>query len=363
MKFNYLRSSTKLLHIMKLIKYFFFLLLIAIIGGAVYFGTQDGSFDTSVSKNIAAPASMIYDNVSDFKNWESWEPWSDEDPNMKITYPDSTEGVGGSYSWTSKVMGDGMMKTTAIVPNEKMEQQIKFDTPIGEVANDIYWVFNASENGNTEVTWGMKGERSFLEKVYGAFQSEDIDSQLKAMFGKGLTDLEIAVQAEMEKFDVDINGLKEYGGGYYMYTTAASKMDDLGAKMGPMMGKVSSFMERNKVAMAGMPFTIYNEMDELNNSVIFSTAIPIKERIIVTEGDVLCGYMDRLIAVKTTLSGNYTHLSKAYELAQNYIIANAYTVDPSKKMFEVYTNDPGTIANPAEWKTEIYIPILQPVAQ
>lgn len=260
-------------------------------------------------------------------------------------------------------MGNGMMKTVGTVVNEKIDQRIQFDTPIGEIENNVYWIFSPSENGTTDVTWGMKGEHSFLEKVFGAFQSEDMDAKLKELYGKGLTNLELAVQAEMNEFNVDIDGVKEYGGGYYMYTTAASKMDGIGAKMAPMMGKVSRFLEQNKIQMAGMPFTIYNEMDEMNNSVIFSTAIPVKEKIIVTDGDVLCGYMDRLTAVKTTLSGNYTHLSEAYGMAHKFIGANGYAIDPSKKMFEVYTNDPTTIDNPANWQTEIYIPILIPLAK
>jgi len=35
-------------------------------------------------------------------------------------------------------------------------------------------------------------------------------------------------------------------------------------------------------------------------------------------------------------------------------------VDPSRDMFEIYTNDPGMEPNPANWVTEIYIPVLTP---
>jgi effector-binding domain-containing protein len=83
----------------------------------------------------------------------------------------------------------------------------------------------------------------------------------------------------------------------------------------------------------------------------------------VTEGDVLCGYMDRLAAVKATLNGNYTHLPKTYDMVQKYIDENGYLVDPTKKMFEIYINDPEVIENPAKWRTEVYIPILKPVEQ
>jgi hypothetical protein len=28
-------------------------------------------------------------------------------------------------------------------------------------------------------------------------------------------------------------------------------------------------------------------------------------------------------------------------------------------MFEVYSNDPGIVTNPAEWRTEIYVPVYK----
>ena len=74
-----------------------------------------------------------------------------------------------------------------------------------------------------------------------------------------------------------MEGIKEHGGGYYMFTTAATKLGDIGSKMAPMMDKVSAFMQQNKIMIAGMPFTIYNDWDEVNGTVIFSTALPVNE--------------------------------------------------------------------------------------
>lgn len=343
---------------MKLLKYLFFLLLIVLIGGAVYFGTKDGNFDVAKTKTINAPVSMLYSNVNDFKNWEEWGPWKEEDPAMQFSFADTTAGVGGAYSWTSEEMGDGGMKTLATVKDNSIDQQITFNTPIGESTSNVYWQFTPSENG-TDVTWGMRGEHSFLEKVFMAFQSDDFEPRLRTMFDKGLTNLEQTIQKEMEKYTINVEGIKDHGGGFYLYTTVASKMTDIGSKMGTMLGKVGGFMQQNNITQSGMPFTIYNEWDEENGTVIFSAAIPIAERIIVAEGDVLCGYMEPTTAVKTVLLGNYTNLSEAYDKAQAYVAQNNLIMDPSKKMFEVYANDPGEFPNPAEWRTEIYIPVFR----
>ncbi len=340
---------------MKLLKYLFFLILIVIIGGAVYFGTKESSYDLSESKVINAPVDMIFKKVNDYKTWENWGPWKKEDPTMAFTYPENTSGEGGSYSWTGEM--DGSMTTTKVTQNKEILQDLTLQTPGGERNPKVYWNFEETQEG-TEVTWGMKGEHTFMDKVYYGLSGMDFDKDMKEMHESGLEGIAASVAEDMKKYTITVEGVKQYGGGYYMYTTTASKQSEVGAKMGPMMGKVAAFMQKNQIQSSGMPFTIYNEWDTTNNSTIFSAAIPVNERIIVTEGDVLCGYMPPVSAIKTTLKGNYENLPKAYAKAQQYIQDNVIMVDTAHKMFEVYTNDPGEVTNPADWQTDIYIPVL-----
>jgi hypothetical protein len=119
------------------------------------------------------------------------------------------------------------------------------------------------------------------------------------------------------------------------------------------------FITKNNLNMAGMPFTLYNNIDNENGTVIFSTCIPVKAQVITPEGSpVVCGFMDPVPTVKTTLKGNYSHLPEAYLKGREYIKENNIKIDPEGKMFEVYSTDPGEVPNPANWLTEVYIPII-----
>jgi effector-binding domain-containing protein len=347
---------------MKILKYLLFLLLIIIIAGGIYFGTQDGNFDVATSKDFNAPAEVIYDNVKDFKSWKEWGPWMDEDDDLQITYAEKTEGEGASYSWKSTQMGDGSMQTVRVIPNKEIDQKITFDTPMGDSESEIYWRFEPSETaGNTKVTWGMKGKHSFMEKVFLAFQSEDFETSLDDMYSKGLDNLEAKVEESMNAYEITVDGLTRHGGGFYMYNTTSSKISEIGDKMAPMLGMVSKFMSENNVNASGMPFTIYNNVDEANGTVIFSTAIPVTSEVITPPGSpVLCSYMPPVNALKTTLKGKYDKLSEAYEKANEYLAKNNLIADPSRNMFEIYANDPGEVPNPANWITEIYIPVITP---
>lgn len=346
---------------MKILKYLFFLILIVLIGGAIYFATKDGSFDVAETKIINAPAEVVYNNVKDFKSWPKWGPWMEEDENMKIDYAEKTEGEGASYSWTSETVGDGSMKTIKVIPNKEIDQEIVFNTPIGDSKSDVYWFFEETENPReTKVTWGMKGEQSFMEKVFMSFQEDDMETELSNMFASGLNNLEKVVEESMKQYSINVDGITRYSGGYYMYNTTAAKQSEIGEKMGAMLGQVSGYMQDNNIPKSGMPFIIYNSIDAENGTVIFSAAIPVKDRVITPDGSpVLTGFMERVTAVKTTLKGNYSHLPKAYEKAKKYIADNNLKIDSNANMFEVYENDPSEVPNPSNWITEIYIPIVQ----
>lgn len=61
-----------------------------------------------------------------------------------------------------------------------------------------------------------------------------------------------------------------------------------------------------------MFFIIYNEWDEMNGIIIFLFVIFVKERIIIIEGDVLCGFMEFFLVVKVVFMGNYENLGEVY---------------------------------------------------
>ena len=109
--------------------------------------------------------------------------------------------------------------------------------------------------------------------------------------------------------------------------------------------------------MAGMPLTVYNEMNSENGSIIMSNGIPVTEKIILPSGsEISCGYIPKTKSLKTTLLGNYTNLPKAWEETMAYLGKNSLEASDIKP-FEIYTTDPGEVPNPANWRTEIYVPV------
>lgn len=339
---------------MKTLKYIFFILLIGIIGFSIYIAVQPNSFNVTRTKTIKAPAAVIFNNVIDFKNWEAWSSWVESEPSTVITLSEKTKGVGGSFSWKDKD-GEGTMKTLAAYPNDSISQEMQLSN---FYPSNVYWKFEKTENG-TNVTWGMKSDNMpFLLKFFAVIGG-GIDNMLGSDYERGLEKLDSVVVNSMKAYNVEIKGITQYGGGFYLYKTTNATSNNISQVMGQQYGSISMFMMENNIAFNGMPFTIYHDMNIENGTVIMSNAIPVKEKIVITgTSDILCDYMPKLTALKTVLKGNYTNLPKAWEKAMRFIADN--DIEQSNiKPFEIYTTDPGDFPNPADWITEIYIPIKE----
>jgi effector-binding domain-containing protein len=337
---------------MKALKYILLLLLIVIIGFSIYIAVQPNSFEVTRTRTINAPQSVVYNNVIDFKNWEAWNSWVEEKPEIIVTLPEQTKGIGGSYSWEDD--GEiGSMKTIATEPMSSITQEMQFgENP----SSDVKWKLKPNEDGTTDVTWTIKGDNmSFGFKAYVTVMG-GMENIIGSHYERGLTLLDSVLQEEMKVFSIDIDGVTEYGGGFYMYKTTAATPANISQIMGRQYDEILGYMAKNNIKQTGMPFTIYNEPDA-NGNVVMSNAIPILNKVEVDdESNVLCGYIPKTKALKTTLKGNYTNLTMAWKEAYEYI-ANNNLEQTDIKPFEIYQNDPGIVHNPAEWITETYIPI------
>lgn len=342
---------------MKTFKYLLLLLLIVIIGFSIYIATQQNSYSVIRTKVVKAPIQMVYDNVNDYKNWPTWSPWIELEPNATLTYGEKTSGVGGSYSWNGEDLGEGSMETLETNTPDSIKQKITFIKP-WESESDIYWKFTPVSDG-TEVTWGMKGNMDFMMKAAMAFGG-GMEEKIGPDYERGLFKLDSVLQVDMKKYSVNVNGITTHGGGYYLYNTTSCKIDELSAKMQEMMPKVGMYVQKNNISMAGMPFSLYHKYDVENNAVIFSCAVPVIEKVITdAESGIQTGMLTPFKSVKITLKGNYDNLRKAWEAGYKYIETNELEVLAGTPALEVYANDPGKFPNPADWITEIYIPIKE----
>lgn len=339
---------------MKALKYILFLLLIGFIGLAIFVAVQPNEFNFSRSKVIKAPTSLIFNKVNNYKNWSSFSPWIELDPEATLTYGEKTSGIDGNYAWNGKIIGKGNMKTIDLEPNKTINQQIRFIKPF-ESESDINWIFETTEEG-TKVTWNMTGKQDFSTKMYTTFFGS-IEKNTAPSFERGLFKLDSVIKAGMKKYNIKINGISQHSGGYYLYNTTSCKITELEAKTTQMLSKVLQYATKNNINIAGAPYINYHKWDKDNNAAMFSCCIPTTEKIDSSESDILTGQLPPFKAVKTTLKGDYDNLKEAWDKTMKYIQKNNLELTENGPMLETYLTNPNKTENPAEYITEIFIAV------
>jgi len=144
---------------MKILKYIFLLLLLALFASSVFIATQKGNFDVSRSKIIKSSKSTVFNYVNNYRNWEIFGTWKNDDPDITFFYPENTVGSGASYSWKGS-NGDGDIKTISVKENQSIIQKMNYNGTI----SDVFWTFKDTVGG-TKVTWRSKGLMSFSFKI------------------------------------------------------------------------------------------------------------------------------------------------------------------------------------------------------
>jgi effector-binding domain-containing protein/carbon monoxide dehydrogenase subunit G len=339
---------------MKAVKYIFILLLILIIGSAVYFSIKDGKYDITRKQNIDAPTSLIFDQIKDFEQWSNWNPWL-LDEEVSTTMGEQTQGVDGNYSFVD-TNGNGKMTITSIEPDKSITMNMFYDNGITSSNSEVVMSLEPVEDG-TEIIWNIKGEQGLLDKAMGAIFGFNMEEEISPKYEEGLKNLEKVIIENMAVYSTNVDGIIETGGGYFLYMSTSSSKENLPDLMAQMLQNIMSYMRRNQIDMYGMPRIIYEKKDPLNQNLIFSAAIPVQNREITeTDSNVLCSYQEPSKAIKVTLKGAYKNLPEAWKKGEEFIAQNGL-VRSDAAPYEIYKTDPMLTPNPAEYLTEIYIPI------
>lgn len=161
--------------------------VLVVFGGGMLMPSQ-----VSVSRDLVinAPPDKIFPHVANLKAFNVWSPWADLDPDMKVEFSGSDDGVGQVMSWDSNDMGKGSMKVTESVAGEKLVTALDF----GQMGSASAQFDLAPEAGGTKVTWSMISElgNNPIARWFGPMIKSDVAEQ----YDKGLAKLRVVAEGE-----------------------------------------------------------------------------------------------------------------------------------------------------------------------
>jgi hypothetical protein len=166
--------------------------VVLVVGLVVVVAMQPSEFKIMRSLAMAAPRSLVFEQVNDFHKWEEWSPWAKLDPNMKQTYEGSPSGTGAMYSWAgSGKVGEGKMTITEAQPFDFIKIQLAFLKPF-KATNMSEFTFH-QEGDQTQVTWSMTGRNGFIAKAFCLLVN--MDKLIGRDFDKGLASMKSIVES------------------------------------------------------------------------------------------------------------------------------------------------------------------------
>lgn len=336
---------------MRILKYLFLLLLLSFVALSIFVATQKGDFTVERSQIINSPKSTVFNFVNDYRNWEDFSSWIVEDPEMQIMYPKKTIGPGASFTWKGKE-SSGEMLTVFVKENDSIAQKMNGN----ETSSLVSWSFKDTIGG-TKITWKTTGKMSFMMKVNTTFTG-GLNKIIGETYEKSLANLDKILDFEINTYSVKVNGLVKKPGTFYLRQTFTSEITKVIKNTQIVFPKIITFCQQNNIELNGKPFIIYHTYDSVRGLTKLSICVPIKNQILTSSGsDILTGKLEPFDAIKITLRGDYSHIKKALNEAQTYIIANRIAIDPAFSHLENFTISRTEIKNPSKWVTEIYYPI------
>lgn len=158
---------------------------------ALVVARRPSEFRVSRTATIAAPASVLFAQVNDFRKWAAWSPYDKRDPTMRKTYEGVPAGTGAVYAWFgNKEVGEGRTTITESRPNELIRIRLEFAKPF-KATSTAEFAFKP-EGDRTAVTWSLTGRHNFMMKAMCLFMN--MDRMIGGDFEKGLADMKFLVE-------------------------------------------------------------------------------------------------------------------------------------------------------------------------
>lgn len=150
----------------------------------------------SVERSIVVdkPLEETYHFISSIENQDSWSKWANLDPNMKKQYTGTDRTVSFISKWESdaKNVGSGEQEIKKLIPNERVETEMRFLKPFRSVAYGYFNTIPAGEN-QTKVSWGFTGNFPYPFNIMMIFL--DMEKMLGNDFEEGLANMKKKIES------------------------------------------------------------------------------------------------------------------------------------------------------------------------
>ena len=190
---------------MKAVKWFLIILtsVLALFIAVSFFLPTDYYVDRSV--DIDAPLPLVYSQVADLEAWQQWNPWSNVDKDMEVTYGELRSGAGAWYSWKSEAAGNGRMTIIEAEAPTRIRYLLEFEGYEDLPSYSAMLLKTAGGEAPTTVTWTFEGNVG--DKLFARWMVLLMDKFVGASYEQGLKALKERCEKQLRVTEPDATGV------------------------------------------------------------------------------------------------------------------------------------------------------------
>jgi Polyketide cyclase / dehydrase and lipid transport len=166
------------------------LAMVIIVAIVIVMQPEEAHIEKSIVIN--APATSIFPEVSNYKNFNVWSPWTKMDPVVNQPFEGAKATVSSKIAWEASKTGIRSQRIEEIEENKRVKCAMTFNGYDGK----FYSEFKLTpEEDGTRVTWTYDGQNVGLKgKAIWVFAGSVLSSQ----YQQGLIDLKHLVEDKID---------------------------------------------------------------------------------------------------------------------------------------------------------------------
>lgn len=279
------------------------------------------------SRTIHAPAETVFAIIRDLKTWSKLNSWFIHEPEANMTYSDNYKEVGGSYSWSGKLIGSGTLEHTEIIPDTYITQKLTFIKPMKAIC-ECFWEVDAHDNSCT-VKWKMKGKIP----LFLCFIIPYMRRMLEKDFTFGLNMLAMHVDPEEEQYHFHFKGIHETPHCHYVYKDFNGPISQVQEFARHAFPELTAQLEKDSIKITGNPFALTWNITK--DTIHYAVALPVEKN---TSSTLKIHELYSTKAIKLMLHGSYAHIPEAFAcmMEQAKMLRSEVALSPKSPALEIY---------------------------
>ncbi len=146
---------------------------------------------------ISKDRAEVFSYIKQLRNQSTYSVWATMDPKMKKNFHGTDGTVGFISAWNSEheKVGKGEQEITRIVPNERIDTELRFHEPFA-ATDSAYMTTQTVSDNSTKVTWGFSGRIPYPMNIL--LLRVDMDKEIGSDLARGLSNLKVLLESPVQ---------------------------------------------------------------------------------------------------------------------------------------------------------------------